>query len=485
MSSTEAMKISPKTTILTGVYHCAKTLSRRFTLKILLCSTLLAAGSASAALPELGHSGADDAQLAQLGREAMRSASRRNPTLDDVELHDYLSSLINTLRSANGLQARSVSLTLFADQSVNAFALPGGYIGVFAGLMLNAQNESALVSVLAHELAHLSQRHIFRFVQRQNQASLAAMAAVVAAALVMRENADAAQATLYSGLATANQSLLDYSRQHEREADRAGQRFMSAAGFRPAGMAEMFEGLAVKEQLNQGDGLEYLQTHPVTQSRIADAWESARQFEQTGKDDDAAFSLQKARVAALVGAPTTGPARPYAVALKALIQGEPTRARQALGTLDKTLSEQRTARLLNARIFAAAGEQGEAVRILEELQTDFPSWYPAFHAQADVLSQDGKASEAAALLLDFQRNHPNMWPLSYQVLSVHYAQAGEDLQALRWRAEHHLYNQDYVAAASLFQQALDLADADSAIAVRLQSKLDHTQERALQERPPQ
>lgn len=449
----------------------------------MLCALLLLASSTSAELPNLGNASADNQQLAELGRAAMHSASLRNPTLIDVELHGYLTGLITTLSSANALQLPHVSLTLFTDQSVNAFALPGGYIGVFAGLVLDAKTESSLVSVLAHELAHLSQRHIHRFVQRQNQASLAAMAAVVAAALVLRDNPDAAQATLYSGLATANQSLLDYSRQHEREADRAGQRFMSIAGFRPEGMAEMFEGLAVKEQLNQGHGLEYLQTHPVTQSRIADAWDSARQFEEQGEDNHAAFLLHQARVAALVRAPLSSAARPYALALTALLANDAKTARRAFDQLDDKLARHRTAALLNARIEAALGKRSAALSTLADLQVDFPHWYPATQLRAELLAAQGEHPQAAAELLDFERQHGNAWPLGYQTLSQYYAQAGEDLQALRWLAEHHLLQRDFTAAASLFEQALELAPADSATAVRLQTKLEQTQERALQERP--
>lgn len=480
------MKISLKTPILSGVSSRAKNRckhSKQRTLVPALLSVLLASGAASAALPSLGNSGANDGELAELGREAMVSASRRNPTLDDVELHSYLSSLLNTLRSANGLDEYNIKLTTFADRSVNAFALPGGYIGVFAGLVLSASTESALVSVLAHEMAHLSQRHIHRFMERQSQASLAAMAALIAAALVMRDNPDAAQATIYSGMATANQSLLDYSRAHEREADRTGQRLMSVAGFRPEGMAEMFEGLAVKEQLNQGQGLEYLQTHPVTQSRIADAWESARQFDKSGRDDKNSFLLLQARVATLVGAPVTNEARPYALALRALRQGDAQAAKSAWEKLPPELAEHRTAVLLQARIDGALGDLDTAVSRVKELQTDYPYWYPAIHFHAQLLADAGQAQEAADVLQRYLRDYDSGWPLSYQTLSIYYKQADDKMNALRWRGEYHLAEGEYLAAAALFEQALTYVPPDTALAMRLQSKLDLTQERALQERP--
>ena len=480
------MNISLKTLILSGVSSCAKNRSTYVNRHLLATTTLCAiiiGGSANSALPSLGNSGANDGELAQLGHEAMISASRRNPTLEDVELHAYLSSLLNTLRSANGLDEYNIQLTMFADRSVNAFALPGGYIGVFAGLILSASSESALVSVLAHELSHLSQRHIHRFMERQSQASLAAMAALVAAAVVMRDNPDAAQATIYSGLATANQSLLDYSRAHEREADRTGQRFMSVAGFRPEGMAEMFEGLAVKEQLNQGQGLEYLQTHPVTQSRIADAWESARQFNKTGSDDKLAFALLQARVATLVGAPVTNEARPYALALAALRRGEPKTARRELAELPSELASHRTAMLLQARIDAALGKLDTALAQVQELHIDFPDWYPAIHYHAELLDDAGQSQQAADVLQHYLRDNESSWPLSYQTLSIYYRQAGDNMNALRWNAEYYLADRNYVAAAGLFEQAMQHAPENSAVAVRIQSRLDLTQQRALQERP--
>lgn len=480
------MKISPKTTILLGLCSRAKKTSHNPYRKRVLALVLAAAlplSVARADLPALGNSGANDGELAELGRQAIISASRRNPTLDDVELHAYLSSLLQTLRGANGLDDFDIDLTMFADRSVNAFALPGGYIGVFAGLVLNASTESALVSVLAHELAHLSQRHIHRFMERQSQASLAAMAAILAAALAMRDNPDAAQAAIYSGLATANQSLLDYSRAHEREADRTGQRLMSNAGFRPEGMAEMFEGLAVKEQLNQGQGLEYLQTHPVTQSRIADAWESARSFSQTGSDDNVAFALIQARVATLVGAPVTNSARPYSLALAALRDGNANKAQRALSKLAPDYRAHRLAVILRARILVALDEPDSSFALLGELQTNYPDWYPAFHTHAELLSDVGQFQEAADTLNSYLRKNGSHWPLTYRTLSIYYDQADDKMNALRWRAEHHAELRNYLAAASLFEQALQHSEENSATATRLQSRLDQIQERALQERP--
>lgn len=480
------MKISPKTTILLGVCSRAKKTSHkphRARVLALALAVVLPLSAVRADLPALGDSGANDGELAELGRQAIISASRRNPTLVDVELHAYLSSLLQTLRGANGLDEFDIDLTMFADRSVNAFALPGGYIGVFAGLVLNASTESALVSVLAHELAHLSQRHIHRFMERQSQASLAAMAAILAAALAMRDNPDAAQAAIYSGLATANQSLLDYSRAHEREADRTGQRLMSTAGFRPEGMAEMFEGLAVKEQLNQGQGLEYLQTHPVTQSRIADAWESARSFSSTGSDDDVAFALIQARVATLVGAPVTNKARPYSLALAALRDGNASKAQRELNKLEPDYSAHRLAVVLRARILAALGKQGDSFDLLEELQTNYPDWYPVFHAHAELLSDAGQFQEAADTINSYLRRSGNRWPLTYRTLSIYYDQADDKMNALRWRGEHHAEHRNYLAAASLFEQALQHSEENSATATRLQSRLEQIQERALQERP--
>lgn len=479
------MNISPKTAILQGNLVAAKK-RRRLRSLPLVVALALASGAPAAAtnnLPDLGMGGAQDRELAELGREAIISASRRNATLDDVELHTYLSGLMQTLSGANALDQLPIELTIFADRSVNAFALPGGYIGVFAGLVLTAPSESALVSVMAHELAHLSQRHIHRFMQRQSQASLAAMAAMIAAALVMRDNPDAAQATIYSGLATANQRLLDYSRAHEREADRSGQRLMAAAGFRPQGMAEMFESLALKEQLNQGQGLEYLQTHPVTQSRIADAWEGARALRESGDDDAQSFALIQARFAALVGAPVTGPTRPYALALQALREDDPARAASALTKLEPELADHRTAQLLRARVQAAAGDLEAALERLTQLGRDYPGWYPAAHTRAELLSDSGDGQAAADTLAGFLRQHDSHWPQRYRQLSIYYDQADDEINALRWRGEYYAEARNYLAAAGLFDQALKLAEADSAIALRLQSRLKQMQERALQERP--
>lgn len=235
------------------------------------------------ALPSLGDGGAESIPVGterRLGDRIMRDIWRDPAYLDDPVLNDYLRALWEPLydsASRRGevgaeLGERFAWRTfLVQDPSVNAFALPGGYVGIHLGLIAVTASSDELASVLAHEMSHVTQRHIARSVASSQSRSILAVASLILGVLAASRSADAANALIAGGQAVAMQGQLNYSRDMEREADRIGYGVLTGAGFDPAGMASMFEKLLQASRLNDSQNFPYLRTHPLSTERIGEA----------------------------------------------------------------------------------------------------------------------------------------------------------------------------------------------------------------------
>ena len=247
--------------------------------------SLQAQPSAGVRLPALGEAASEDFSLSQekrTGEQIMREIRRDPDYIDDPQLLDYLQSLwqplVQAARARGDIGADTEKLFpyepfLVRDRSVNAFALPGGFVGVHLGLMALTATPDELASVLAHELSHITRRHIARSITANSRSSTLGMAAMLLGLLVASRasSADAAQAAIVGGQAAMVQAQLNFSRDMEREADRTGLALMGEAGFAPAGMAGMFDKLDQSSRLNDSGGLPYLRSHPLTIDRIGEA----------------------------------------------------------------------------------------------------------------------------------------------------------------------------------------------------------------------
>ena len=236
-------------------------------------------------LPALGDTASEDFNTGterRLGDAIMREIRRDPDYLDDPVLLEYLQSLWQPLLSAaqalgdidDDLKDRfAYEPFLVRDRSVNAFALPGGFVGVHLGLMAITQTRDELASVLAHELTHVNQRHIAQGLANSKRQSILAAAAMIIGMLAATRSGggDAGNAIMMGGQAAAIQGQLNFSRQFERESDRIGMAMMSTAGFEPSGMAAMFERLQNASRLNDYGGYPYLRSHPLTTERIGEA----------------------------------------------------------------------------------------------------------------------------------------------------------------------------------------------------------------------
>ena len=234
-------------------------------------------------LPNLGDRVSGVVSLEQermIGQGFLEQVYAQAPLINDPIIQEYTELLIYRLSETSQVKDRDFTIVLIDEKSLNAFAAPGGVIGVNGGLFLNADNEAQLASVLGHELAHLSQRHFARNVLRGRDANLASSLVMVSAiALAIISNNPSA---FIAGPAALAQQQLRYSRIFEREADRYGFNNLIAAGYDPAGMGEMFENMAKIRKLAGDNPPEFLLTHPITSSRVSDAFNAADQIEFSG-----------------------------------------------------------------------------------------------------------------------------------------------------------------------------------------------------------
>lgn len=257
-------------------------------------------------LPALGEASVDELSPAaeqRLGDQIFQEFLRMGVVYDDPETTDFLSRQAERLLTASGAlghsqEGRPFRFFLVNDTSINAFALPGGYIGVHTGLITASDQESEVMSVLAHEIGHVTQRHIARMFGQQRQTSAVMIAAAVLAAMAAKGSPDAAMGVLSLGQTVAIRDQLAFSRDAEREADRVGLQILAESGFNPTGMSSMFERLSQAGRLYDNNAPAYLRTHPLTTERIADiqsrlqsdpavirvAKETARQTNSAGFD---------------------------------------------------------------------------------------------------------------------------------------------------------------------------------------------------------
>lgn len=269
---------------------------------------LFAANGSAAGLPDLGDASQatfSPHQERELGLRIM-SEIRADPSyLDDAEVAGYLTHLGNRLLLNSRETRPDQEFEFFAvkDPMINAFALPGGFMGFNTGLILTAQSESELAGVMAHEIAHVTQKHLARMIAGQKYSMVTSLAAVALAVLASRTNPQAAVAVLIGSQARQIQSQLDFTRDHEKEADRIGLNILISAGLDPRGMSEFFERLQKAGRFRENGAPSYLRTHPITYERIADIDNRTHSLPYRQVPDSLDFLLVRAKLRASLDNP--------------------------------------------------------------------------------------------------------------------------------------------------------------------------------------
>lgn len=365
---------------------------------VFLAAVLASVPAGANELPDLGdvsQAALSPVQERQLGEGIMNQIRANSAYLDDPEAADYLNAVGYRLVANSPDPGGFFEFFAVADNSVNAFALPGGFIGVHSGLLLAAQNESELAGVLSHEIAHVTQHHLARMVAAQQRAGLASMAALAVAILAARSNPQVSQAAIAAAQAGTIQAQLNFTREHEREADRIGLQIMDKSGLDVHAVPVFFERLQKATRIYETGAPSYLRTHPLTFERIADVQNRIQDMPFRQVPDSLEFHLIRARLAAQDGNP-----------------------REAAASFDQMLVSGKFSNEAAARygLVAALLRAGDFVRARKEmaLLQGLKDKSPMIDAlAAQTLIDSGEIEKGLAFYRDKLRANPNRRALVY------------------------------------------------------------------------
>ncbi|MCS6786154.1 MAG: M48 family metalloprotease [Thiobacillaceae bacterium] len=430
----------------------------------------------AAELPELGEAaraGLTQAQEAQLGREIMRQVRANRDYLDDPELTEYLNDLGDRLAAVSPAPYRQFSFFAVRDPTINAFALPGGHIGVHTGLISAVRSESELAAVLAHEIAHVTQNHVARMLEAQKSASLASLVALAIAILAARTDSQVSQAAATVGSALTVQQQLDYSRDFEREADRVGLNILTQAGFAPQAMVSFFERLQAQSRVLETHAPAYLRTHPLTYQRIADLQNRVGELPYRQYPDSLEFRLIQAKVWAGEGEPGQALARLesrlaqdardaaswYGLARAALRAGNLVRAAEAVRRLDGLGVNSPMIDILAMDLAVAQGQAEQAIARGRQALARHSTSRPLVYAYARGLLLGGRAAEALRLVEEQLRTWPEDARL-YALKARAHGELGQRFDAHLAQAEASYRQGELAPAIEQLQLALSSGERD-------------------------
>lgn len=456
--------------------------------------------AAQTSLPSLGDRISGTVSLDQeyrMGQQFLSQLRRGAPTVPDALLNDYLENVSYKLAARSQLKDRRLSFVIIDSEEINAFAAPGGIIGVNTGLFLNARTEAEFASVMGHELAHVSQRHFARGIDEAQSGRIGQMASLLASVLVMATSDvghGSAAITAARGLAMDNQ--LRFSRSNESEADRIGQDTMFNAGFDPAGQASMYEQLLAANRFGRRPP-EFLLTHPLTESRIAESRSRASRYPVRQYSQNLEYQFMRARVVAHYAADKralvadieqrlqdststfTQEANRYALAVAYWENEQYGEATATLAPLLEKYPNRISLVVTQAEIYTKENEAGRAIQYLRRHLEINPNNHPLTMAYVDALLASRAYQDAAELMADHSKYRSQDHHLWYQLAET-WGQAGNIGQVHQARAEYFMLTGDLRNAREQLQFALRIAEennASPAEEARLRQKVREIEQR--------
>ncbi|MDA9195802.1 M48 family metalloprotease [Gammaproteobacteria bacterium] len=437
-------------------------------------------------LPELGDrvSGAvSSAQEKAIGEAFLKQAYAQAPLINDSLIQEYTELLVFRLSEKSKVQDRYFNVLLIDDPSLNAFAAPGSIIGVNGGLFLEAENEGQFASVMAHELAHLSQRHFARNVLRSQDSSLSsALVLVSSIAIALITNQPQA---IIGGSAFMQQENLRYSRLFEKEADRVGFTNLVASGYDPYTMGEMFENMNRMKRYYGEAPPEFLLTHPVTSSRVNDAFNAAESIDASGsKKDSLDYSFIRSRLKVYyekIPASSVSyfkdafkksnlPSDHYGLALALNKNNEFENSISVINDLIDRFPKNLILNTTRVEIYLNAGLYQEASNHVDEFLSISPGNYPLTITKAKILNETGEYFAAEELLREqlLKRNgDPYLWLLLSDI-----QRDGKNVVGYyQSKAEYHFLLGQYEEAISQLEFALQLTKNNFQVSESVMTKI--------------
>jgi len=430
-------------------------------------------------LPELGDASEAALSIGQeraIGYSIMRQIRAQPAFLDDPDVTDYLNRVGYRLVSVSPDTRRDFTFFVLKDNSVNAFALPGGYIGVHSGLFLTAQTESELVSVLGHEIAHVTQRHIARMVAQQQRAGMASLAAIAIAILAARSNPQAAAGAIAAAQAQALNSQLAFTRDNEREADRVGLQIVERSGYDPHAMPVFLDRLQRATRIYDSATVpSYMRTHPITYERIADVQNRTMNLPYRQVPDSLDFHLVRAKLRAITTEPrdaitffdeqiadrkfNSEIGVRYGLVVALMRAENMKRALDEMRVLRKMAPANAMITLLDGRLKLAQKDREGALKIFAEGVKAFPASRALGYEYADALIASGK-TDAALATLDAQLLKDQNDGRLYELQAKAYEAQGKVALKHRSLSEAFLSKGNVPAAIDQLQLAQRANDGD-------------------------
>jgi predicted Zn-dependent protease len=434
------------------------------------------------ALPDLGDSSQvkfSPAQERKLGTEIMRQARAAGGILDDPEVNDYLNRLGERLVAVMPEPGQEFEFFAVPDSAINAFALPGGYIGVNMGLVLLTQNESELASVLAHEITHVTQRHTARQLQAQENNMWMSLAGLALAMLAARaggnSSGEAAQAAIATSQALLMQNQLNYTREFEYEADRLGFQRLQAAGFDVRAAATFMDRLQRSVRFVEGNAPSYLRTHPMSIDRIAEAQARYEGLPYRQVEDSLDYHLVRSLLRSYQGDAhdavrffenaieerkfNSEIATRYGLVAALLRAKNTKRAKVELEKVEKLAPPHPMIEAMAGHVLLENGEAAAAIKRIEAALPRYPNKMQLIYDYPDALLRGGRAADAAAFLEKELKRFPDDGRL-HRTAARAYADLDRKLKQHYHQGEYYAWQGNLKGAVDQMRIALRAGDAN-------------------------
>jgi len=441
-------------------------------------------------LPVLGDSASSTFSLGRehkLGKAWLRVFRNQVETVSDPLLQDYVEHLVYDLATFSELKDRRLDIVVVNNRTINAFAVPGGVIGIHNGLILQAETEAQFSSVVAHELAHLSQRHFARGIEAQQRNTIPNLAGLFAGIiLAATAGGESGMAAIAATQAATLQNQLRYSRLHETEADRGGMQTMVKAGMDPTAAASMFEIMQRTARYAGNRPPEFLLSHPVTESRISDARSRSRQYPRKMYSDNLDYQLMRTRVelsfienskeavkrfrAKTQTNSHTPDADQYGLVLALIANAEFDEAQQRLSKLSNASPNKICYTVAQAELHMARKGYDQAIALLNDALSIGPGNHPLTMSLVKAYLAANQPHKAEQLLQEHAKRKPND-PSVWYLLAETHGLAGNIIGVHKARAEYFLLIGVLDLAAKQLSYALPLVENDHLETIRIRERI--------------
>ncbi len=432
-----------------------------------------------------------------LGQRVLKAYRAQVPTSSDPLVIDYLEGLINRLLPYSQIEDKHIDLVVVKNDTLNAFAIPGGIMGVHTGVFNYAKTENQLAAIISHEMGHLSQRHYARHLEQQKNMLMPMIAGMLAGlVLAANSNGDSGMAAIMATQAATEAAALRFSRENEQEADRIGMQTMLDAKLDPYAASDMFEEMLHATRSTRRPP-EYLLTHPVTERRVADARNRAMSYPRKPFTDNIEFQLMRSRIRfeledtpqtaikrfknELDGDNTSPDASRYGLALAYSAAGQFDAARATLKPLLEKDPTRVTYLIMSADIDVAAERFKPALELLEAQLVIYPESYPLNIRYAEASMKAGLYKQSAELLERYSRKRKNddyLWYLLAEVDGLN----GDILGLHESRAEYFIANGIYDKAQVQLRSAVKMAKGNFQRTSILEERLKYVEHEMLEMR---